>query len=323
MHTHPAPPRFVKANGIDIATYGAGAGPAVVLLHGFPELAYSWRNQIPALAAGGWRAIAPDLRGYGATGPQGDVSSYSMRNLSRDVLGVLDALDIERAVLIGHDFGGALAWSTARDHHERITGIISLNTPYTRRGSQDLALTMLQHRGESNYMVMFQRPGVGESLLERDVAVTFRGLMRRPAMSLAEFRNADTALRALPMTLFVGEPALMGEPIMSDAELQVYIDAFRKTGFTGALNWYRNLRANWLDTQASNDRIDIPALMITASDDFFLTPDTTNGMERYVPDLERRNVEDCGHWTQHEQPETINRIILDWLDRRMRPNFES
>lgn len=311
--------QFVPANGITLATYQAGTGPAVVLLHGFPELAYSWRYQVAALAANGWRAIAPDLRGYGETGPQGDVASYSMRNLSRDIVDMLDALQIERAILLGHDFGGALAWSIARDHRQRVAGVISLNTPYTRRGPQDLVRSMLQYRGESNYMVMFQKPGVGEALLQRDVASTFRGLMRRPAMTLAQFRQASEHLRALPMTLFTGEPEVMGDPVMSEDDLMVYVAAFQKTGFTGALNWYRNLERNWLDTEASSDRVDVPALMIAASDDFFLPPDTTRGMERHVPDLELQLIENCGHWTQHECPEVANRIILSWLERRMRP----
>ncbi len=319
----PAAPSLVHANGIRIATYAAGEGPAIVLLHGFPELAYSWRRQMPVLAQAGWQAIAPDLRGYGETGLHGDIASYRMQNLALDVIGILDALGIERAVLIGHDFGGALAWTIARDHAARVAGIVSLNTPYTRRGPQDLALTMLQHRGPTNYMVMFQRAGIGEALLEKDVDATFRGLMRRPALSLEAFQRADARLQALPMTLFMGEPGVMGEPVMSDDELKVYVDAFRKTGFTGALNWYRNLHRNWLDTADVRDEVLVPALMISASDDFFLPPQTTRGMERQVPDLERQVIQDCGHWTQHEQPEQLNEVILEWLERRIRPQLRS
>jgi soluble epoxide hydrolase/lipid-phosphate phosphatase len=306
---------------MDLATYEAGDGPPVILLHGFPELAFSWRHQISALASRGWRAIAPDLRGYGGTDPQGDVASYSLRNLAKDMLGLMDVLEFERAVIIGHDFGGALAWSMARDHSGRVAGVISLNTPYTRRGSQDLVRTMLQHRGETNYMVMFQQPGIGEVLLQSDVAATFRGLMRRPAMTLIQFRNAHSRLHALPMTLFGHEPTVMGEPILSDKDLAIYINAFEKTGFAGALNWYRNLERNWLDTKDIKDKVIVPALMVTASDDFFLPPETTAGMERYVPDLECRMVENCGYWTQQERPEETNTLILDWLERRMRPSF--
>lgn len=311
-------PRFVDANGLRMAVYEAGVGPAVVLLHGFPELAHSWRHQMQPLADAGWRAIACDLRGYGETGAHGPVEAYSMRNLSSDVIGMLDALQIDRAVLIGHDFGGALAWSLARDHASRIAGIMSLNTPYTRRGTRSLLQTMLQHRGETNYMVQFQTPGVGEGYFERDVAAIFRGLMRRPGLRLDRFRRGEARLRALPMSLFGGESGLFGEPIMTDEDLMVYVAAFERNGFTGPLNWYRNLEANWLDGATAADRVGVPAAMVTASDDYFLPPDTTRGMEQQVPDLERYSIDDCGHWTQQERPEKVNRIMLDWLERRMR-----
>jgi pimeloyl-ACP methyl ester carboxylesterase len=138
-------------------------------------------------------------------------------------------------------------------------------------------------------------------------------------MTLDQFQHADARLRALPMTLFSGEPELMGEPILSEAELQVYIDAFSRTGFTGALNWYRNLSRNWLDTQGVPDEVRVPALMVSTDNDLFLPPNTTRDMERYVPDLERRLLLDCGHWTQHEQPEKTNAILIEWLERRIRP----
>ncbi|WP_066554673.1 alpha/beta fold hydrolase [Croceicoccus bisphenolivorans] len=307
--------KIVKTNGIDMAYREAGAGTPVILLHGFPELSYSWRSQMQALSGAGWRAIAPDLRGYGDTGPAGDVEAYRMANLALDIVGLMDALGIARAVIVGHDFGGALAWWIAREHADRVLGVASLNTPYTRRGSAGLVETMRQYRGEDNYMVRFQTPGVGEALLERDVAQTFRGLMRRPALKLAEFRKAEPRLQCLPMTLFVGEEAVMGEPVMSDAEFQVYIDAYSRNGFAGPLNWYRNLHRNWLDTEGTDDRVDVPALMICAADDFFLPPETAAGMERYVPTLETHLIEDCGHWTQYERPEEVNAILLDWLDR--------
>jgi soluble epoxide hydrolase / lipid-phosphate phosphatase len=310
-----------STNGLELAFYEAGAGPAVVLLHGFPELAYSWRHQIEALAARGWRAIAPDQRGYGATGLQGELSHYSMRHLALDIVGLLDALELERAVIIGHDFGGSVAWTLARDHSERVAGIVSLNTPYTRRGEKDLVRLMIEHRGPSNYMVQFQEPGVGEALLERDIGATLRAVMRRPALPLAEFRQHHQHLQSLPVTLFTGEPAVMGEPVMSEEDLEVFIAAFEKTGFTGGLNWYRNLTTNWLDTAGCEDLVRVPALMVSAADDYFLPPETTRSMERHVPDLERHLIPNCGHWTQHEATEEVNQTILEWLERKMRPRF--
>lgn len=310
-------PRIVQTDRIPMSVYEAGDGPAVVLLHGFPELAYSWRHQIGPLADAGWHVIAPDLRGYGGTGPHGALKDYSFRNLSLDVLGLLDALAIDRAVLIGHDFGGALAWTMARDHPVRVAGIVSLNTPYTRRTARDLALTMQRYRGDTNYMVVFQTPGIGEAILERDIAATFAGLMRRPAKTLEEFRNSSPSLQALPVSIFTGEPEMMGDPIMSGEERQVYVDAFTRTGFGGPLNWYRNLHQNWLDSEGTVEEIKMPALMISAADDFLLPPDTTRGMEAYIPDLERQLIADCGHWTQQEKPVETNAILIEWLDRNI------
>lgn len=311
--------RSVRSNGIDIATSAiacAPGRPTVVLLHGFPELAYSWRHQIQALAAAGYGVVAPDLRGYGATGAQGAVEDYRMQNLVLDVTGLLDALGVARAVVVGHDFGGALAWTLARDHADRVLGVASLNTPYTRRTETDLVETMRRTRGPTHYMVQYQEPGVGEALLGGDVNATFRGLMRRPGVTLDAFAQAPAALQALPAELFKGHDQVMGAPLLSEEELAVFVQAYERTGFTGPLNWYRNLRRNWEDTAGTADEVKVPALMVCAAQDIFLPPATTRGMERIVPDLERHTIADCGHWTQQEKPDEVNALLLGWLGRR-------
>ncbi|MCK9544539.1 MAG: alpha/beta hydrolase, partial [Novosphingobium sp.] len=276
----PRPPLRATANGINIAYHDYGAGPAVFLLHGFPGLSFDWCRQVPALVAAGWRVVVPDLRGSGETGPQGDLSDYAMRNLCRDVIGLMDVLGLPRAAMVGHDFGGVLAWALGRDHTDRVAAVASLNTPYTRRTALDLAETMRRHKGESNYMVVFQSPGVGEAILESDMERTFRGTFRKPAMTLADLR-ADARLNALPVTVFGREPALMGDPIVDEAELAVYAAAFRRTGFAGAINWYRNFHRNWLDTENTADVVPVPSLMVVADNDIFLPPETTRGMERH------------------------------------------
>jgi pimeloyl-ACP methyl ester carboxylesterase len=313
--------RTISTNGINMAIWSNDIGQAqrvaVVLLHGFPELAYSWRHQLEALDVAGYGVVAPDLRGYGETGPRGELPDYRLENLARDVRGLLDSIAVERAVVVGHDFGGALAWTFAREHSERTLGVVSLCTPYTRRTSKDLVQTVLQAKGPAHYMVTFQEPGVGESLLGSNIESTFRGLMRRPSIDLEAFDRLPERLRALPATLFGAEPDVMGEAILTEEELRVYVDAFGRTGFEGPLNWYRNLARNWVDTQGKPDRIDQPALMISAANDFFLPPNATLGMERIVADLEKHVVTDCGHWIQQERPREVNALLLDWLARRM------
>lgn len=321
------PWRAVPTNDIALAVRCAGFDDPkrlpVLFLHGFPELSYSWRHALRALHAAGFGVAAPDLRGYGRTGPHGEVAAYRMANLALDVTGLLDSLGVARAVIVGHDFGGALAWTLARDHADRVLGVVSLNTPYTRRTEADLVETMRRARGPTHYMVTFQTPGVGEALLGADVRATFDGLMRRPALPLSRFAELPDNLRALPATLFTGAPEMMGAPLMDAQEIEVYVQAFERTGFTGPLNWYRNLRRNWLDTAGAPDHVGVPALMVSAADDHFLPPDTTRGMEQIVPDLERRVIADCGHWTQQERPEVVNTLLLDWLQRRMRPRWEA
>ena len=309
----------VPLPGLDLAVHAADFGAPgrvpVLFLHGFPELAYSWRHQLRALHAQGFGVAAPDLRGYGRTGPAGALADYRMAQLARDVVGLLDALGVARTVLVGHDFGGMLAWTLARDHADRVLGVVSLNTPYTRRTDTDLAETMRRTRGPDHYMVTFQQPGVGEALLGADVRATFRGLMRRPALTLAQFQALPARLQALPATLFGAEPAVMGEPLLDEAALDVYVDAFTRTGFEGPLNWYRNLHRNWLDTAGTPDRVEVPALMVSAADDHFLPPSTTRGMEQTVPRLERALVERCGHWTQQERPDEVNALLAGWIGR--------
>lgn len=311
--------RRLQSNGISIAASVVAARPGrptVVLLHGFPELAYSWRHQIAALAAAGYGVLAPDLRGYGETGAQGALEDYRMQNLALDVTGLLDALGIARAVVVGHDFGGALAWTLARDHADRVLGVVSLNTPYTRRTETDLVETMRRTRGPTHYMVQYQEPGVGEKLLGEDVEATLRGLMRRPGVTLEQFAQVPQDLQALPAELFKGHEQVMGAPLLSEEELAVFVKAYERNGFTGPLNWYRNLRRNWEDTAGTPDHVAVPALMVSAAQDIFLPPATTRGMERIVSDLERATVADCGHWTQQEKPDEVNALLLEWMERR-------
>lgn len=310
------PARLVEANGIALAVHEAGVrqGPPVVLLHGFPELAYSWRHVLPALAAAGRWAVAPDQRGYGGSDKPQAVEAYGMEALTADMIALLDALEAPRAIWVGHDWGGLVGWELARRFPERTAGVVGLNTPYLPRTEKDPVTTLRERFGPAHYINFFQTPRLPELLFEADVRRSFRFFMQRADGRVRT--GADrTKLLALQSALAVFRPRAERQ-LLSEEALDVYAEAFRRGGFRGPIHWYRNLRANWERSAGLADHVGAPALMITAELDPFLPPQLAEGMERYVPDLETHRVEGSGHWTQQERPEAVNRILLDWLERR-------
>jgi pimeloyl-ACP methyl ester carboxylesterase len=313
---------FVQSNGIRMAVTEQGSGPAVVLCHGFPELGYSWRHQVPALAAAGYRAIAPDQRGYGGTDRPEPVESYDIHHLTGDLVGMLDALGVEKAIFGGHDWGGLIVWQMPLLHPSRTAGVIGVNTPaFPRSPAPPLALFRAMF-GDNYYVVHFQQPGVADAGLARDVERTFQRLMRRgvPTESVLA-RMAEPGFEMPNMVDLVwGDEPPLGDPLLDAEELRVYADTFRRTGFTGGINWYRNMDRNW-ETTAHLDgaRIEVPSLMVTAEWDPVLRPEMASAMSGFVPDLETHMIPACGHWTQQEKPEELSRIMVDWLRRRFPP----
>lgn len=311
-------PHFVQSNGIRMAVYEQGSGFPIVFCHGFPELAYSWRYQLPALAAAGFRAIAPDQRGYGLTDAPEGAENYSMRHLTGDLAGMLDALGIEKAVFCGHDWGGMVVWQMALMHPERVAGVIGVNTPHMPRAPMDPIALMKMAYGDDMYIVYFQTPGVADAALAADTAKTMRFFMRKGGMTLEEFDRQPPEAKnlALVAALQSDEALWPGELVMSQAELDVFVETFKRTGFTGGINWYRNFTRNWQESEGQSDKISVPCLMIMAENDVVLRPAMADGMEALVPDLEKHLVRNCGHWTQQEHPDETNRVIADWMRRR-------
>jgi len=280
--------RFAETNGIRVHYVEQGEGFPVLLCHGFPELWYSWRHQIPALAAAGFRAIAPDLRGYGESDKPENLEDYDIHHLVGDLVGLLDGLGIERAAIVGHDWGGIIVWSMALMQPERVERVISLNTPFMPH--TDIPPTEVFRRvpdGRFNYILYFQEPGRAERDIEPNLEAWLENTMR----GLAVRRD-----------------------FFSPEDLRVFVEAFRKGGLSGPINYYRNLDRNWETTpHLAGRQVLCPALMISAERDPILRPDTTEGMERYIPNLTRRLVRDCGHWTQQERPEEVNGLIVEFL----------
>jgi len=309
---------FVESNGIRMAVTEQGEGPAVVLSHGFPELGYSWRHQIPALAAAGFRAIAPDQRGYGDTDRPAEVAAYDIHHLTADLVGLLDALGIERAVFAGHDWGGIVVWMMPLLHPARTAGVIGVNTPYFPRPPAPPLQIFRAMFGDNYYVVHFQQPGVADAALARNPRRVFSQLMRRgvPLERLAgSATRADGTVRNL--VELIERDDVPGEPLLGPEELELYAQTFARTGFTGGINWYRNMDRNWETTpELAGARIDVPSLMVTAELDPVLRPEMAQQMPSFMSDVEIANIPGCGHWTQQEKPEELNRIMTDWLLRR-------
>jgi pimeloyl-ACP methyl ester carboxylesterase len=311
-------PKSVSTNGIHLAVYEQGTGPAIVLCHGFPELAYSWRHQLPALAKAGYHAIAPDQRGYGASDIPVAVEAYRIDQLCNDLIGLLDAEGIKKAVFCGHDWGGAVVWAMPLLHPDRVAGVIGVNTPASLPSPQPPIAMLRQFRGPDNYMVKFQEPGLADKALAANVRKTFQLFMRRGGLFNAqEFAKLapDAPERKFQLLKMLEQPveSYTGEVFLSPAELDVFVKTFQKTGFTGGINWYRNIDANWALTKDLPRQIEVPCLYVGAEDDVVLPPSSANGMEKFIPRLEKATIKDCGHWTQQEQPAEFNRIVIDWL----------
>ncbi|WP_421865270.1 alpha/beta fold hydrolase [Parvibaculum sp.] len=316
-------PHYVDTNGLKMAVYEQGPkdGVPVVMCHGFPELAYSWRHQIPAIAKAGFRAIAPDQRGYGNTGgPKGqdNIPLYDIAHLTDDLAGMLDALGLDKAVFAGHDWGGMVVWQMALRHPDRVAGVIGVNTPFIPRGPINPIEGMRMVFGEDMYIVYFQNFGVAEGIFDKDVARSMRFWYRKSAMKLADFDKLPAEQKNLSFinSFAADESEWPGEQLLNAEELDYYTKAFQKSGFEGGINWYRNFTRNWKDSESLVEKVNAPSLMISAADDIVLRPEMTEGMEQYVPDLEKHVIPDCGHWTQSEKPEELNTLMVDWLKRR-------
>ena len=326
------PVQYADINGVRLAYYEAGprTGVPVILCHGFPELAFSWRHQLKALADAGRWVIAPDQRGYGATGGPDAVEDYDIEHLTDDLVGLLDHLGVEKAIFCGHDWGGIVVWQMPLRHPNRVAGVIGLNTPFMARAPADPIEIMRRRFGEDMYIVHFQRPGEADAVLARDVGKTMRFFLRRPLPGtppasgglsgnvLTEGARAEGGSAfALVKMLEAYDPAFDPRPaFLTDEEMAVFVDTFSRTGFTGGINWYRNFTRNWRASEGAPDKVDVPSLMVMAEKDAVLPPSAADGMEAFVPDLEKKLIADSGHWTQQEQPAAVNRVILDWLDRR-------
>jgi pimeloyl-ACP methyl ester carboxylesterase len=317
------PLKFAQTNGICMGYYEAGPKtdhPPLVLCHGWPELAFSWRHQLKALSEAGIRVIAPDQRGYGATERPEAVEDYDMEHLTADLVGLLDHLDIDKAIFVGHDWGGFVAWQMPLRHIDRVAGVVGLNTPHWNRSPIDPIESFRQRFGEAMYIVQFQ-DGAREPdrIFNSRVEQTFDAFMRKPLPQndAASSGAAPKINLAFPQMIAAYDAKFDSRtPILSAEEKKVFVDTFARTGFTGGINWYRNYSRNWQRSAGLDHTIGVPSLMIMAEHDRVLPPSAADGMEKLVPDLEKYLVRDSGHWTQQEQPEDVSAKLIEWRRRR-------
>ena len=310
-------PRFVDTNGIRMAVHEQGDGPPVVFLHGFPELAFSWRHQLPAVAAAGYRAIAPDLRGYGATDKPAGVENYTVEELSADVTGLLDAEGLDQAVFVSHDWGALLAWQMALLVPDRMAGLVALNIPFIPRPPVDPISLMRAALGDDFYIVNFQDSDEADRRCDENPAWMIEVMMRRNVITRERFNTLPKRMKSFSILAALNRTEPSGERLLSAEELRVYADAFAAGGFTAPINWYRNWTRNWEATADVEQIVRVPTLFIGAVNDIVVSLNQIETMPAHVPDLEMHMLDDCGHWSQQEKPEEVNALLLDWLSRHL------
>lgn len=312
-------PSGTREPALSLSVHESGEGPAVVLCHGFPELAYSWRHQLPALARAGFRVIALDQRGYGGSDAPASVEAYDLEHLTGDLVGLLDALGLERAIFAGHDWGGFVAWAMPVLHPERTGGVIGVNTPYIAFPTTSF-LRQLFPEDDTLYILWFQAEGVAEAVLDRDPRLVFEKMIRGGVPSRGGLLRAAKEGRDANPFRNLASLAPTGRPLLDEGDLDVYTRAFAASGFRGPINWYRNADRNArLHPRIGAQPLHLPCLMITAEWDVALPPDLAAGMPALCSNLETHLIRECGHWTQQDRPEELGRLMADWLTRRFRP----
>ncbi len=319
-------PHYIEHDGLKLATYAAGptSGPPILLVHGWPELAYSWKNIMHPLAEAGYRVIAYDLRGFGSSSAPDDTSGdgkscgahhYGIANQVADLEAVMDAYAIKEAVICGHDWGGIIVWHAARMIAQRVTGVISICTPHVGQAPVDPIEIFKKRHGEDHYFVHFnQRPGVADALFARDPDAFFRLMFRSTPKGASPQPGQASIPQKFEEFLDAGAPPLKGG-ILSREDHGVYVESYKRSGFHGGIGLYRNSTANWKLTQGLSQTVHQEALMLAPENDMFLPPAMSENMHSLVPALTRQIIKDCGHWAMWEQPEAILDAMQDWLKK--------
>lgn len=304
--------RMISANGIEVFVTEQGSGPLVLLCHGWPELSHSWRHQLPAIAAAGFHAVAPDMRGFGRTSAPQSIDSYSIFDTVGDMVALVAALGETRAIIIGHDWGAPVAWHAALFRPDIFAAVGGLSVAPPWRG-RERPLDTLAKSGVTNfYWQYFQKPGVAEAEFERDVDYTMRAVTF----------GVDSKLFLKDGQGFLGDPTIP-RPLpawVSEQDHAHVVETYRRTGFRGGLNWYRNIDRNWeLTAPWHGAKIQQPSIFIAGAKDSVVTGilggKRVTEMDRVLPNLKRKLIiEDAGHWIQQERPDEVNAALVEFLN---------
>lgn len=312
--------RTLHVNGVDLQVLEAGnpADPTVILSHGFPEGAYSWRHQLPALAAAGYHAIAPDQRGYGYSSVPREVEAYRIDHLTDDLNAILDDLGKEQAIFVGHDWGSIIVWENARLNPSRVRAVVGVSVPAVQWIGKPTELMRMVYGDNFFYILYFQEVGPAEAELEAD-----------PYMNMAKFlwsASGDGFVMPTEMRPMEGNGFLTDTPVpparpwpwLSEDDLLYYADQFRHSGFFGPVSYYRNIDANYeLAKGLGLDRVTMPSYFIAGAKDGVLIMDPTGveRMQKSLPDFRGHTlIDEAGHWVQQERPEQFNDALITFLN---------
>ena len=318
------PYRLIDANGIRMNVAQEGEGPLVLLCHGFPETSYSWRHQLASLAEAGFRAVAPDMRGYGKTDSPAEIDQYTVFHLVGDMVGLLDSLEYKTAILVGNDWGATIAWQAALMHPDRVRGVVALGVPMMGRSPVPPTQLFPQTDDALLYALYFQVPGTAEAEFERDVPTTLRKLLYGASGDAGPRREHDGTPNPFGMVsrrngLLTPLPNPAQLPTwLTEKDLDSFATAFAHSGFHGGLNYYRNLDVNWrLQASLEGKTVEIPALYLVGERDVGLSIPGMQEIIAAMPHLGPRLKETivlpgCGHWAPQERPQEVSTAIVEF-----------
>jgi pimeloyl-ACP methyl ester carboxylesterase len=314
--------RVIPVNGIEMNVAEYGQGPLVLLCHGWPELWYSWRHQLVALAAAGFRAVAPDLRGFGRTSAPDDVAAYTILHNVGDMVGLVAALGVKRALIVGHDWGAPVAWHAALLRPDLFPAVVGMSVPHRRRGAQP-PLDTLRKAGKADYYYLYFQEQAAEDEFARDPRFTLRRILTIGSGDTPREHKMSMYVDRRKGFLGASRDAVPLPPWLTEPDIDVFADEYARSGFRGGLNWYRNIDRNWaLTAPWHGAAIAQPALFIAGTNDAVITGSmgrrALDEMGNVVPNLQGKLlIEGAGHWIQQERPDEVNAALIDFARKHL------